>query len=480
MKRNSAPGGLRLLALAGLVLAVAALQHGPAPQAGEAGVVHRATVLTITGAIGPATADYVKRGLAGAHERGGALVVLKVDTPGGLDTAMRDIIRAIIASPVPVATYVAPSGARAASAGTYIVYASHVAAMAPATNLGAATPVQLGGLPSLPQKQPLGPRKKDAREEADSADDDETPDDDAAPAADAMTKKMVNDAAAYIRGLARMRGRNEDWAETAVRDGASLTAEDALRENVIDFVAADERILLEKINGRVINIQGVEITLDTTRMGLDYVEPDWRTELLGVIASPNVAYVLMLLGIYGMFFELANPGAIVPGVVGGICLIVAMFGLQMLPLNYAGLALILLGIAFMIGELFVPSFGALGIGGVVAFAIGSVILFDAETQQFRVSLSIIAAVTALTAAFFLIAVRALFKAREGPVVSGREQLVGSLGKALDDFDGTGQIRVHGEIWNARAARPVMGGAEVKVVAMDGLTLEVEPAEEKSP
>ncbi len=437
-----------------------------------------AMVLTVADTIGPATADYIIRGLRLAHERGDALVILKLDTPGGLDRSMRDINLAIIASPVPVVAYVAPSGARAASAGTYILYASHVAAMAPATNIGAATPVQMGGLPSLPPKSPLKPDKDKGGDDSKA---DKNGDDEAAspPAGDAMTKKIVNDAVAYIRGLARMRGRNEDWAEKAVREGVSLAAEDALEQNAVDFIAVNERALLEHLDGHVVEIHGVELTLETEHLMIDTLAPDWRTELLGVIANPNIAYIFMLLGIYGMFFELANPGAIVPGVVGAICLLIAMFALQMLPVNYAGLALILLGIAFMIGELFVPSFGALGMGGIVAFAIGSVLLFDTDTDEFRVSISIVAAVTALTAAFFLLALGALLKARKGPIVSGREQLVGSVGNVLGDFVTAGKIRVHGEIWNAHTEQPMRNGDRVKITAIDGLTLHIEPVEEEA-
>ncbi len=294
-----------------------------------------------------------------------------------------------------------------------------------------------------------------------------------------MTKKMTNDAIAYIRGLARLRGRNEEWAEEAVREAASLTAEDALAANVIDFVAANESALLEQLDGVAVVINGNPYTLSTAEMIIDPLAPSWRTELLSVIASPNVAYVLMLLGIYGLFFELANPGAIVPGVIGAICLLISMFALQMLPVSYAGLALVLLGIAFMIGEVFMPSFGALGIGGVAAFAIGSLILFDTDSEQFRVSLSIIAALTILTSGFFLIALRSLLTARKGPVVSGQEQLIGGFGQALEDFDTCGQIRIHGEIWRADTARPVHTGDRVHVTAIDGLTLHIEPLEEKN-
>ncbi len=478
---------LRAVLLCGLCVCGLLFALARTPQAaGAAGnepastnAPRRAALLTVADAIGPATADYVRRGLREAAARGAALAILELDTPGGLDGAMRDIIRAILAAPIPVVVYVAPSGARAASAGTYILYAAHVAAMAPATNLGAATPVQIGGLPSLPSPPADRPRDGEHGEGEEAAKN--PPGDDGTPlpaagAGDAMSRKLVNDAIAYIRGLAQLRGRNAEWAEKAVREGASLAAEAALAAEVIDLVAVDRHALLEQIDGRRVVVQGAERTLATTGMTLDVIAPDWRTELLAAIASPNVAYILMLLGVYGLFFELANPGAIFPGVFGAISLMVAMFALQMLPVSYVGLGLILLGIAFMVGELFVPSFGALGIGGVIAFAIGSVILFDTEAQQFRVSLPIIVALTLLSAGFFLIALRALIKAREGPVVSGQEQLVTSRGRALEDFDDVGQVRVHGEIWNARTRTPVRTGQAIRVTAMEGLTLTVEPIE----
>ncbi|MEJ2522335.1 MAG: nodulation protein NfeD [Gammaproteobacteria bacterium] len=397
-----------------------------------------------------------------------------MDTPGGLDTAMREIIKAILASPVPVVPWGAPSGSRAASAGTYILYASHVAAMAPATNLGAATPVPIGGSPASPPDEP----------EPEAAADDEAAEpaggDGAAPKtpggpADASSAKAVNDAVAYIRGLAERRGRNADWAERAVREAASLTAERAVAENVVDLIAADMAQLLAAVDGRTVSLATGDVTLETEGMVVERAEPDWRTEFLAVITSPTVAYMLLLAGIYGLIFEGYNPGAILPGVVGAICILLALYAFQVLPVNYAGLALIVLGILLMIAEVFVPSFGALGIGGVIAFVAGSVILMDTDVPGFGIPMALIGSIALVGAIAIMGIVWFAVRAYRQPVVSGREQMIGSTAVAAEDFrQGRGQVRAHGEIWSARSETPVRASQPLTITDMNGLVLTVKP------
>lgn len=437
-----------------LLLLTAALLLSALPGVGADRTVIQ---LAIEGAIGPATDDYVGRALEKAAENDAELVVIRMDTPGGLDTAMRGIIKNITGSTVPVATYVAPTGSRAASAGTYILYASHIAAMAPGTNLGAATPVQIGGI------SPPNAKKKNDKEKpgTDSS-------------GNAMKQKVVNDAVAYIRGLAKLRGRNQEWAEKAVREAASLPATEALKKNVIDIVATGMSDLLKQIDGRKVVVYGQERTLRTAGLTVKLLEPDWRSRLLSVITNPNVAYILMLIGIYGLIFEFSNPGAILPGTIGAIALLLALYSFQLLPINYAGMALILLGIALMVGEAFQPSFGVLGIGGVVAFIIGSIILMDTEAPGFGIDITVIATFAVISTLIFVFVIGMAIKARRQKVVSGSEELIGSEATVLNDFERKGSVSVHSESWNAVSDRPLLKGQQVRVTGIKGLTLKVEP------
>ena len=424
----------------------------------------RAVVLDIDGAIGPAVADYVVRELRDLDRSDVRLVILRLNTPGGLDSSMREIIRAILASPIPVAVYVAPSGARAASAGTYIAYASAVAAMAPGTNLGAATPIRIGGMPQLPSPTPEKPGEQKPGDKSGNA----------AEPADTETRKSVNDAVAYIRGLAELHGRNADWAEDAVRRSVSIPSSEALKLKVIDVIADDVADLIRKIDGRTVVVNGRPQRLATAGLEVAMLKPDWRTELLAVITNPNVAFMLLLVGVYGLIFEFLSPGAVAPGVIGAISLLVALFALNMLPINYAGAALVLLGIGLMVAEVHIGAFGAIGVGGIAAFLIGAIMMFPSGVPGGQLALPVLATATLVTATFFLLVLSLLLRSRRRPIVTGEAALLGARGEIVGWDGDEGRVRVWGEIWRTRAAKPLQKGTPVRVIGRDGLVLVVEP------
>jgi membrane-bound serine protease (ClpP class) len=425
------------------------------PFAAPASAARRAVVLDVDGAIGPAMADYIVRELGAATPAEVGIVVLRMNTPGGLDTSMRQIISAILASPVPVATFVAPSGARAASAGTYIAYASAIAAMAPGTNIGAATPVQLGGGSLLPGG--TSDQKQQGKETS----------------ADTETRKIVNDAVAYIKSLATLNNRNADWAADAVRSAVSVPATDALSLHVIDVIANDVPDLLRQIDGKTVTVNGKPVVLATAGLSVVDVPQDWRTELLGIVTNPDVAFILMLVGVYGIILEFFNPGAVAPGLIGTISLLVALYALAFIPINYAGAALVVVGIGLMIAEVHIGAFGALGIGGIAAFVIGALLMFPARASGFAPSAAIVIGAAIASAGLILVALGALLRSRLRPVVTGGEALIGAEGEAVSWDGQEGRVRVAGEIWRARADTPLAAGTPIKVVKRDGLVLRVQ-------
>jgi len=463
-----------VLVLALSLPCVPAVADAPLPAATPAGGT--AALLEIHGPIGPATSRYVVRGLEAARHDGSRLVVLELDTPGGLDSAMRDIIQAILASPVPVVSYVSPQGARAASAGTYILYASHVAAMAPATNLGAATPVSIGGEPEPAPPSAPSPIPKPPREPKDHSPTGSPPGDAAPPSApgSTMQRKVVNDAVAYIRGLAELRGRNADWADQAVRGAASLSSTAALEQKVIDVIARDLPDLLARIDGREVRIDDRTVKLATRELTVVRVKPDWRTQLLAVITNPTVAYGLMLIGIWGLLLEGYNPGAVLPGVAGSICLLIALFAFQILSVNYAGLALVVLGTGMIISEFFFPTYGSLGIGGLIAFVVGSLILFDTDVPGMSVGRPLIGAIATVGGLMIAGIVYLATRSMRRPVATGTQSMIGETAEVVADFTGRGRVRYGGELWNARSDTALRSGDLARIVRVEGLTLWVEP------
>jgi membrane-bound serine protease (ClpP class) len=436
---------IRLLLILALLGATAPLRAAtPAP----------VIALHLTGIIGPATAEYVERGLTLAAREHAQLVVLTLDTPGGLDTSMRRIVQNILAAATPVVTYVAPSGARAASAGTFILYASHVAAMAPGTNVGAASPVSIGFTPS-----PAGDG-----------------DDKKAKSSDVHERKAMQDAAAYIRSLAQLRGRNADWAEKAVTEASSLSASEAKAQKVVDLIASDEAALLHELDGRKVAVAGGERVLQLAGAPTIAFDPDWHFRALAIIADPTVAMLLMLLGVYGLIFEFGHPGFVFPGVFGAVSLLLGLYALHLLPVNYAGLALMAIGIAFMIAEVFVPAFGSLGLGGIVAFVIGALMLIDTDVPAFGIPRSLIVILALVTLAFVLVVVRMAVRARRAPIVSGVGSLVGADGEMVDDATGVGWATIRGETWRVATEARLARGQKIRVVGMDGVMPRVAAAE----
>jgi membrane-bound serine protease (ClpP class) len=417
---------------------------------------------------------YIEQSIAEAGDQRSVVVILQIDTPGGLDTSMRDIIKAILASPVPVVTYVAPSGARAASAGTYILYASHLAAMAPATNLGAATPISIGGEPSTP---PAAPAVNPSDDKKQPSDDKKQQGPEATGAGTALEHKAINDAVAYIRSLAQLRGRNADWAEAAVRGAASLSADDALEQHVIDIVAKDVPDLLQQLQGRKVKATDHEIVLDTRGVAVRNIVPDWRTRVLLILTHPTIAYGLLLVGIYGLLLEGYNPGAVLPGVVGALALLLGLYGLQLLEVNYAGLALMALGIGLIVAEFFMPAFGSLGVGGLAAFVIGSIILFDRHASGPRVALPLIVGI-AVAGGLVVVTIGWLAaRARGRPVSTGVETMIGAPVEAVSDCQVQCVVRYGGELWNARTASPLRAGQRARIVKVVEMTLWVEPQQD---
>jgi membrane-bound serine protease (ClpP class) len=456
---------VRLPRLVGVLAAAVLLAASAVLAGGEGTGERRALSVEITGAIGPATSRHIKNALAAARERRTEVVILRLNTPGGLATSMREIIVNVLASPVPVVGYVAPAGAHAASAGTYILYATHIAAMAPGTNLGAATPVQIGGpLPGLP----TSPNKKGDDENANKDQPKQ------ASPKDPMTAKVTNDAVAFIRSLAELRGRNAEWAEQAVLDASTLSAQAALERHVIDLIARAPEELLAKIDGREVEIAGEHRRLRTSDVAVENVEQGWLIRLLSVITDPNIAFVLMIVGLYGLIFEFSNPGAIAPGVIGALCLVLGLYALNMLPVDYTGLALMALGIAFLIAEAFTPTV-VLGLGGLMAFLLGAAILIDTNQPEFQLSWTVIGTAAATSVGLLTVTLGYVWRTRHRPIRTGLPAMLGQPAEVLDWSGEAGHVLASGERWRARAGQPLARGDHVEVTAIEGLTLIVRRA-----
>ncbi len=441
----------RKIHFSSLLAAVLLLSLFPAVPWASATETRPVLVLEIDGAIGPGVGDYLTRAIGDANQVSlpPQLIVITINTPGGLVTTLRDINLAILASDIPIACFVYPPGSRAASAGTYMLYACHIAAMAPATTLGAATPVQIGA------PAPPGPKEEEEEKQP-----------------QALEKKILNDAIAYIRSLAQLRGRNAQWAELAVREAATLTADEALKENVIDLVAETPAELVAALDGREIRLGNKSVTLDTQGATIVAASPDWRNRFLSTITDPNIAYILLMLGIYGLLFEFYSPGIGVAGVIGGIALLLALFAFHLLPVNFAGAALLLLGAGMLVAEAMLPSFGIIGIGGVVAFVIGSIFLLDTDFQPFRIALPLIGAVAMVSGLFLTVVLGLVWRGRQRPVVSGKEAMIGAEVSALEEFEGEGRVMMDGESWIAHSTDRLRRSQLAVVTDIEGLLLHV--------
>jgi membrane-bound serine protease (ClpP class) len=428
-------------------------------------------LITIDGAISPANADYFVRGLDAAVANDSDIAILKLDTPGGLDKSMRFMIQAILASPIPVVVYIAPKGARGASAGTYIVYASHIAAMAPATNIGSATPITIG----LTEPSKKRDKRNDELDEEDSINDffeaDESQPSDNLDG-NILQAKMINDAQAYIQSLAELRGRNQEWAIQSVSQAENISANKALELKVIDLIAYDLKTLINLLHGRKVNLGDKQVVLELIEPEIVEFEPDWRTEVLIIITDPSIAYLLLLAGVYGLMFEFLNPGSLLPGTIGAVCLVIALYAFNTLPINMAGLILLVIGIALMTAEIFAPSFGILGLGGISAFAIGSFMLMDSSLPGYQIAPALIISSVLVSSFVFFVIFSMVFKSRNKPIVSGGHELINHLAVSEEDFEHSGRVRIRGEIWLADSDTAIKKRQRVRVEAINGLRLKV--------